>query len=591
MNTIQDYFTNAQLALAAYSDFSAGYDVGSVKTALTDTGHFGLFDPDFTTTSAQNFVDRFAVINQFTDSGLFGLTGGSGFSATVFRDTTTGSYTLAIRGTEPLTPGDFGADLDLATGSLARNQLVAMVNYVLRLQVGAAGETAQLQVNPLAPSLPPLWSGAMVQGVGPGIAPSNFTLTGHSLGGYLAQGFERLFGGGTGQLYTYNAPGFYGDMSLFNQVTSLLGLPAGTFATIQGNNLVVPGDWAHSVGMIPGLQTQTPIFSETDNAATPIDAHSIKQMTDSLAVYNLFATLDPSLNTASADNINKITNFLKASSNVAANSLEYTLDALRTLLQTDYTTGSANYLSSATAIDDCESLYANLQSLQTYLANSSFNFGTAQAPQYGFTLLTLDEAAGSTGLAEAARTDLASRYALYKGNTFVLDATGYDLYTNINANGALTTYDAATHTGELTDAYLKDRAAFLLAKVKANTDDASVTVSGANIGHDTAWAKQGGEEVFYQDKVSSSGNVFPGYSTAEIYQGNNTAGIQALTNSQLNDIKQIQFGSSISDTLTGGNKDDHLYGGAGNDTLTGGKGNDNRDVANEAHYEGERRVA
>lgn len=31
MNTIQDYFTNAQLALAAYSDFSAGYDSSKLK--------------------------------------------------------------------------------------------------------------------------------------------------------------------------------------------------------------------------------------------------------------------------------------------------------------------------------------------------------------------------------------------------------------------------------------------------------------------------------------------------------------------------------------------------------------------------------
>jgi len=30
------------------------------------------------------------------------------------------------------------------------------------------------------------------------------------------------------------------------------------------------------------------------------------------------------------------------------------------------------------------------------------------------------------GLAEAAKTDLATRYTLYAGNTFVLDATGYD---------------------------------------------------------------------------------------------------------------------------------------------------------------------
>lgn len=47
MNTIQDYFLNAQFALAAYSDFSTGYDPVKVKAALTDTGPFGLLDPNF----------------------------------------------------------------------------------------------------------------------------------------------------------------------------------------------------------------------------------------------------------------------------------------------------------------------------------------------------------------------------------------------------------------------------------------------------------------------------------------------------------------------------------------------------------------
>jgi len=114
----------------------------------------------------------------------------------------------------------------------------------------------------------------------------------------------------------------------------------------------------------------------------------------------------------------------------------------------------------------------------------------------------------------------------------------------------------------------------VLAKLQANTDDATVTVSGANIGHDAAWAEQGGEEVIYLDKTASMGTVFPGYGTAEIYQGNNTAGILDVTNSQFNDIKQFQFGSVMNDTLTGGNKNDRLYGMAGNDTLQGGKGID-----------------
>ena len=143
------------------------------------------------------------------------------------------------------------------------------------------------------------------------------------------------------------------------------------------------------------------------------------------------------------------------------------------------------------------------------------------------------------------------------------------VYTTINGNGALDLYDPVAHTGELTDQYLKDRADFVLAKLKANTDDASVTVRGRNIGHEVAWAKQNGEEVIYLDKVSSPGNVFPGYSTAEIYQGNNTAGILGTTYSLFEDIKQIQFGSLLSDTLTGGNKADSLYGMGGDDVLIG----------------------
>jgi hypothetical protein len=98
------------------------------------------------------------------------------------------------------------------------------------------------------------------------------------------------------------------------------------------------------------------------------------------------------------------------------------------------------------------------------------------------------------------------------------------------------------------------RAAFVLAKEKANSDDTNVTVSGAGIGHDAAWAKQSVEEVIYLDKTASMGTVFPGYCTAEIYQGNNAGGLSAYTYAQINNIKQIQFGSLMNDILTGGKR-------------------------------------
>jgi hypothetical protein len=66
----------------------------------------------------------------------------------------------------------------LATGGVALDQLISMVNYVLRLDVGATGQTAQLEVatSLIDGSRSLVWSGAMVQGAGsniPLIALSN----------------------------------------------------------------------------------------------------------------------------------------------------------------------------------------------------------------------------------------------------------------------------------------------------------------------------------------------------------------------------------------------------------------------------------
>ena len=126
----QTYFDTAQLALAAYADFSVvppaadgTLDSDGVRRQLIVNG-------DFQATAAQKFIDQFQVIDQFTDPSLLL----NGFSATAFQNKQTGQIYFITRGTE--NSGDYLADATLAIGITARSQIISMVNYFLRLQAG-----------------------------------------------------------------------------------------------------------------------------------------------------------------------------------------------------------------------------------------------------------------------------------------------------------------------------------------------------------------------------------------------------------------------------------------------------------------------
>ena len=78
MSSIQNLFQQAQLAEAAYADFSNP----DVQKALTNAG--------FSSAQAVEFVAHWRVIDQYDNStGLIGLFG-TGFSATLFQNTTIG---------------------------------------------------------------------------------------------------------------------------------------------------------------------------------------------------------------------------------------------------------------------------------------------------------------------------------------------------------------------------------------------------------------------------------------------------------------------------------------------------------------------
>jgi hypothetical protein len=141
----------------------------------------------------------------------------SGFAAMVAKDKTTGAYTIAFRGTEPLDGGDLAADTDILTNGVAMRQIVNMYNYVNGLREGA-----QNQYRLVETLLPPsdgtpyvtAWGVTIdeISGVpsptklcyslelvgavtGSGLIKAGDTvnLTGHSLGGELALAASRLF--------------------------------------------------------------------------------------------------------------------------------------------------------------------------------------------------------------------------------------------------------------------------------------------------------------------------------------------------------------------------------------------------------------
>lgn len=86
MSTTTDYFVQAELSLAAYSQLYRGISTNDYINALIDQGR------GMSTDQAARFAQTYSVAAQYSD--------GTGLSATVFVNNATGSTSLAIRGTD-----------------------------------------------------------------------------------------------------------------------------------------------------------------------------------------------------------------------------------------------------------------------------------------------------------------------------------------------------------------------------------------------------------------------------------------------------------------------------------------------------------
>ncbi|MBI4382795.1 MAG: hypothetical protein HY579_02025, partial [Nitrospinae bacterium] len=244
---------NALLSQAAYADLNNGPILSS--NALTSVG--------MTEQAATELAKTYKVLDQYNAT--------NGFSATVFENKITGEKTLAIRGTEldPLDPFDILTDLvDVALGTTLSPQYNTLQSYYQAL-------------------------------VNAHILDGSFNVTGHSLGGFLAQSFTLDHPDVVNHTYTYNSPGLGGiDSPLTNILQA-----AGASNTNIPNDKITNYYAENGPEIISGLGT---IMGES--IGITVDSglglnHGIKTLTDAFAVYNFLGKIDPTLTIESATNI------------------------------------------------------------------------------------------------------------------------------------------------------------------------------------------------------------------------------------------------------------------------------------------------
>ena len=256
---ISEAFINALLADATYALGSKTED-GMTGTKLEDCNE-GKLKERMTPALAKYIGDNFTVVTHIETDDIIG----SGFDATVWKDNNSGKLYVSMQGTVGM--ADFLADISLATlNSAAGRQLVDMVNWWLCIST-PKGEMAQ-QIKILAHSsgadfvfvnAPPVAGEGLITAED---LEKGIEVNGHSLGGYLASAFTRLFGtqANVSHTSTFNSAGFApGSEEVFVNLQNLIGVGNGlgcfpnaseqtNYFAANGINVTTNSFWFNQVG-------------------------------------------------------------------------------------------------------------------------------------------------------------------------------------------------------------------------------------------------------------------------------------------------------------------------------------------------------
>jgi Ca2+-binding RTX toxin-like protein len=511
-----------------------------------------------------NVTNGYSFINQLPNTV-------NGTSATLFKSNADGSYTIAVRGTEP--DAQFITDLlqdaiGVVLAGKAKVQLIEAYRYYKQLTtaVGQAvtyGETEVSMLSAVLMSGTPLTGGLenlaaakstfavlTANDKGLGLVPSGATINfaGHSLGGhvaYLLADLVSLTSGGThplGDVMTYNAPG---ENTLLYEWGNWLGLDTSDHSGLIGSkHLAFYGEAGLNVtaGLGQVIGTRVPLFIEGEGTVS-LENHSIVKLSDSLALYDAYSKLAPGLQPA------QIETLLKASSATMNKTLESALDALRTLL-IDGTI--ATDATKQTPTGNRDAFYTNLYVLQD---NANYTSLTNTTP----IIVLAGQAAGS--LAAQAKNDFGTFLALdyllpfaIQGSGSVLIGVHGDLYQGWAADRTLTAAQKDDGAANYGDRWYADRANLLERYLSVNSADRAADPNGYHR-FDNA-----GETMRYIDLAS----------------GFKVQDVRADGSAILEGTGYVVFGTDVGDTtgLEGSTQTDRLYGMGGDDTLRGMGGAD-----------------
>jgi Ca2+-binding RTX toxin-like protein len=595
MSTTISLFQQAQLAEAAYANFFS--NSGNLLTNSIDV-KAALEAEGMSSAQATAFLATWQVIDHIPDTT-------NGFSATLFKNNQTGAYSLAIRGS---TPDQWGIDFKIDAALIAANgiavaQVIDLYNYWQSLNT-PLGQTYQAAY--LKPALPEmaqlnvLWVAAQIPGNSTGVAnyqnyktqlaqqgfvvqgtnvqavdffnshqvlagtplatgkgalsvcPAGLNVAGHSLGGHLAMAFTRLFPSLAIDALAVNGLGFKVGNGTVDALFSRLG-GGGAFTKSKIEN--VYGIAGPEFAAMDNFILQQPgsldgIFIESAAPLPPITGgHSVTQMTDSLAVYDLFIRIDSSLTGKTVAEALAILNPLfEAASATAATSLEDLVRSLRKLL-----TGNGALVTT----DDRQALYLAIDDINTELVNG---------PQPERRIVSLTTLSAADLQTAASNPDaLATRYALKELTPFAI--LGDDSrYTPFNTNHELDVFNADTEDGKLgrlTPKWIEDRAKLLYWTLKFNVADGR-PAEATQVAEPEALIDMGSKRRL---ELTPNGGSYQRFKQTVF----GTDGAETLKGDIFADHL---YGNAGSDTLNGNDGADYLEGGTGDDMLRGGKGFD-----------------
>ncbi|HSC96848.1 MAG TPA: calcium-binding protein [Burkholderiales bacterium] len=385
----------------------------------------------------------------------------------------------------------------------------------------------------------------MRQWLDDGTLPQSFSVTGHSLGAFLATGLAAEFPENVAHAFLFNSPGLGGIQgSATAPILQALGVgtpvDSGKISNIKSDAGISPiAGYGVQVATPEWIAIENQYLSDVINPPASRN-HALQVLTDALALYRTLGQLDSELSTK------EIGRLLRAASNQNRLTLESVLDSLRMTFLGIEVVGV-----NPTVEGNRESFYQNLYELEE-TANYQLLRGNV-----GLEVL-VDKDAKS--LANAARIDFGYFLAVNNLLPFAIReappalwSAHQDLYDRWQSDQGKRAAGATDL--DFSDSYLADRAELLGWKNRYYEKDGNVALRGNHI-----------ETHEFTDRTIKDDRTGQDL----------TITVVGRDSRQINNPAKVIFGGDGDETLVGGNvaAGDRLYGGGGADVLQGNQGND-----------------